>query len=180
MKIEFDFSEPTVEQVADAIASRVLSHRASEYLDETDTPSRYTRRDLGETLRQLIDDKVEELVGRLVTEQFDAAIRDRIAAKVDEVVMSGWQQTDGYGNATGGRIDLRTRISDILTKPTEGHGYGNRVTAVAVIAKDVVDKAFQGEFGKEIAAAREKFRADVDDVVKAKLVESIKGALGLR
>lgn len=137
---------------------------------------------------------IGQRVEAAVCQHFDAAFKDaikgqvadlvksvtvkRIEAAVDAALEEGWQGTNTYGEPIGPKLGLKGRIAEMLTKQ-EGD-YNRRVTRVDRIAAETIDAALRAEFGKDITAARERFKAQLDAVVAAKFTETIKAALGLR
>lgn len=122
------------------------------------------------TIADMIRDRVAELI--------DDVSRDFIRKAVTDAVNDGWQQTNSYGEAYGPKVGLKGRIAEMLSKQ-EGD-YNRRESRVEKIAREVLEQSLHAEFGKELSAARERFKAQVNEVVAAKFTETIKAALGLR
>jgi hypothetical protein len=152
-------AEVTVEVYTDAIKSHI-EERIAEQIEES------FRKTLDSTIRA----RVNELVDEFSKEQIRKAVADAIA--------EGWQQTNSYGESVGAKVGLKGRIADMLNKQ-EGD-YNNRMTRADKLTKEVIEAELRGQFAKEIAAAREKFKTQLDGVIAAKFTETIKSALGLR
>jgi hypothetical protein len=121
--------------------------------------------------KAFIDKRVSDTVSELVRE----IGRDQVDAQVRAILAEGWQKTDDYGQARGGRVSLRERVQEMFHKADR---YESRSMFERVI-KEELDKALKGELGKELEAARAKIRSEVDQITRAKLNESLKAALGL-
>lgn len=128
-------------------------------------------RQIGQAFESFVKTQVAQTVGQMVRE----IGREHIDAEIRAILAEGWQRTDDYGQARGGRVSLRDRVQEMFHKTDR---YESRSMFEKVI-KEELDKALKGELGKELDAARAKIRAEVDQITRAKLNEALKSALGL-
>lgn len=183
MKIEFEIKDIERDEIVDAMARQMLTEMVSEEMDPEEGGGVHTyvrRSQLADDLRKSINAKISDLAENAVRECFDSAIKERIAATVDEVLEAGWVKTDGYGNPKGERTDLKGRINEVITEK-KSHRYGQPEHTLAdrlVVAK--VEELFHGELGKEVEAARLKLRQQLDTVIAGKFAETLKSAMGIR
>ena len=176
MKIEIDIGEIGREHLLEAMADKLLSA----YVREEDTNSTYrTHSPLAEQMRSLIEEKISDIAEKAVRERFEEVARERITAAVDAVLAEGWQRTDEFGNKIGEHVDLKGRISQIITEK-RNDGYNRPALTLAErLVKESVEKMFADKFGKEIEAAQKDMRKQLDAVVAGKFTETIKRALGV-
>lgn len=152
----------TADQVAGQVAREVMYGQ-----DGYATPFK-------ERIEAIVEERVRTWVDAEIEKLGGGAIEKAVAA----VLAEGWQETNRYGEATGKRMTLKERIASMIVEPIgDYNGKGPRMQK---IAEDVLTKAIHSEFGKEIETGRARLRAAVDDVIKAKLTETLKSALGLR
>lgn len=181
MKIEIEINDINRDEVIERMAARLLGFDYQRD-DDPDSPdptpplSRWDGKQIGKHLRLYFEGKIKETVDQMVSDAIDQQIRDTIAASVAKIVEEGWQTTDEYGRVTGTRT-LKSIVLDSLTR--KGGDY-NRQTIADKVAEETIRKALHESFGAEIKRAQETFRKEIDNVVAAKLTESIKTALGLR
>jgi hypothetical protein len=177
MKLEFDISDITREDLVNAMAEKLLTT----YVREEETNSTYpTNSPLAAQMRKLIEEKISALAEDHVREHFDETIKERISAQVDVVLAEGWRKTDGYGNANGQAVDLKGRINEIITEK-KSTGYNREsFTLAEKLVQEKVREVFNDAFNKEIEAARKSLRDQLEVTVSAKFVETLKGAMGIR
>jgi hypothetical protein len=179
MKIELTMAPISRDEVIEAMAAQLLGSEMTE--DEDGNPVKYWDRTtatkaLEVRLMKALDAKAEAMV----RDAFDETIRARVTTAVDDVLRQGWVVTDNYGNRKGDNVDLKGRISELLTKQ-ESDGYNQPKRTVAEsIAKKLIEEAFHGSFKKELGDARVALRAQVDSLIQAKLAETMRAALGLK
>lgn len=179
MTVQIEMAPISRDEVIDAMAAQLLGSEMTE--DEDGNPVKYWDRTtatkaLELRIRKAIDDTAQSMV----RDAFDETIRARVTSAVDDVLATGWVVTDTYGNRRGDNVDLKGRISEILTKQ-ESNGYNDPKRTVAEqIAKKLIEEAFHKEFKEELERARLELRKQVDALVATKLTETLKGALGLK
>ena len=147
--------EPIEDAVVQAIAHHIMDRR--EY-------------QLNEHFDKAINRRVNERVNELI----DAEAAPRIRMLLDE----GWTPTNRYGDREK-RVTFTEMVIKTITEQ-QGDGYSRKPSLIERVAQEKVGEALNGELGKVIKEASEKFRATVDDIAKAKLGETLKNALGLR
>jgi flagellar biosynthesis/type III secretory pathway protein FliH len=132
-------------------------------------------------LDEKIDEAITAAVAKKVSEVAEDVIEQRVTAAIDDALACGFPEFDRYSGKIKRRTSLRELIDELLTlKVSE---YGSRdlkntliVQAVERAVRAVIDK----ELEAEVAKARAAVKSQVDDVIKAKLGETLKSALGLR
>lgn len=183
MKLDIEIPDITQDQVIEAMAARLLG---SEYEhsgdpdDPTPVPTRWDRKAIGKHLRTYFEGKVDELARQAVRDGIDDAIRARIAEAVDAVLSEGWQQTNNYGEPSGKKLDLKARISELLTT-ARGDGYSGRKPA---LMEEHVQKAVEGFLSKELTPVIDEAKASLKRQLDAKVMkvvaDTITNAVGLR
>lgn len=174
MKIEIDI---TTEAIVEQIANKLMGYAAEEYDDDGEPIEGSNHRT---RLDQRIADVITKRVQRAVDEQVTKVTEEHVKAAVAAVLAEGWQKTDGYGSPSGPKMTIKDRVGETLTKLQGDSYHSNRKNLVDAIIEQAVATALKTEFDKVIADARDKFKAQIDSVVSAKLNETLKSALGLR
>jgi hypothetical protein len=144
----------------------------------TDAIKAHVEERIANQIEALFERTLSDTVAHRVTELVDNLTRKQIEKAVTDALEEGWQTTNSYGEPIGPRIGLKGRIADMLSKQVGD--YNNRQTRGEQLTKEVIDAALRDQFGKELQAARERFKKQLDEVVAAKFTETIKSALGLR
>lgn len=121
-------------------------------------------------------EKIDKAISSAVESTLRRLVEEKLRPEVERVVAAGWQQTNQWGEPTGQAVTLGQRVSQIIN----GKGAYDRGTMVENLAREALDKALKGELAPEIAAARDKFRALVDETLKAKFTGVMRDALGLK
>lgn len=180
MKIECEMPDIKREEVIEAMAAHLLGALYDGDEDDPEPRPTYDRKKIGQHLRVYFDKKVAALAAAEVRAAFDETIKARIAAAVDEVLRVGWQKTNSYGEAAGERLDLKARISEVLTQ-ARGNGYGDRNPSVLDAAvKSAIDGFLSKEFQPVIDAAKANLKTCLDAKVMKTVSETIANAVGLR
>lgn len=122
---------------------------------------------------EAIEERVREIAEERVKDKLDEIAESALAPLVAEVIATGWPRTNSYGEPVGNRIGVRERIGELL-------GVGRRDGRSGDWLDQRLHEALNGEFKKEIEAARAKFRAALDEALTAKLRDTLREALGLR
>ncbi len=126
---------------------------------------------LEEHLKTALNDAVERKVQAIVS----GVAAKEIQAAVKKCLTEGWNRTDDYG-AVKGTVTLKDRISELLNARDRYNSSQRWLDElVTKTAKDYLGDQFK----KDIDAAREKLRAEIDGVTRAKLNEALRSALGL-
>lgn len=182
MKLEIEVPDITQEQIIEAMAARLLG---SEYEhsgdpdDPTPVPTRWDRKAIGKHLRSYFEAKVSELAAAAVRQTFDDVIRDRIASAVDAVLTEGWRQTNQYGEATGLKLDLKARVSEVLTQ-SRGDHYNRTPSVLDAQVKGAVDEFLGKELQPVIDAAKAELKRQLDAKVMKVVADTVASAVGLR
>jgi hypothetical protein len=142
---------------ADKIAGKVIDQLAGNLESE---------------VREAITEQTTAIVARVAGQQADAIV----AAAIDEALREGWQRTNLWGEPVGGKITLKERIVAALHS---ADNYNSGRDFITKFAKDATEKTLREEFKSEIEDARKAFRAAVDEMLNAKLRESLRATLGL-
>lgn len=172
MQIEIKIEDVTREMIVDAAAAKVLGVE--------DDASHY-RREYEQELRARIERQLEEAIATQVAALVDDSVRARIALEVDRVLTNGWPITDEYGRDSGQRRTLSSIVLDALAQQTPDRFGHNRPEAIPVmVTREVLHRRLGAEFEKEVAAAREAFRAQVDETIRGKISDILRNALGMR
>jgi hypothetical protein len=125
-----------------------------------------------------LDKAIDAAVGGAMVRLVDEQVALKVAEACEAVITQGWQETNGYGEPTGKITTLKERIAGWLN--ARESGYSNSPTRIEKLMSEMIGRWLQKDFAKELDAAREAFKKQVDAVVTAKLGESLKAALGLR
>lgn len=177
MKLEFNLNDITREDLVAAMADKLLTS----YVHEEETNSTYpTHSPLAEQMRKLIDEKISAVAEDYVRNALDEAIKARIAAAVDDVIAEGWQMTNEYGEARGPKVDLKSRVTDLMLKATrDPYRSEPAMNAIDRQVKAVVETYVAKELTGELDKARKQLREQLDAVVSARFTDTLKKALGL-
>lgn len=180
MKIECEMSDIKREEVIEAMAAHILGAMYEADEDDPEPRPTYDRKKIGQHLRAYFDKKVAALATTEIRAAFDETIRTRIAAEIDEVLRIGWQKTNSYGEPSGERLDLKARISEVLTQ-ARGNGYGDRNPSVLdAMVKSAIEGFLSKEFAPVIDAAKANLKTCLDAKVMKTVSETIANAVGLR
>lgn len=180
MKIECEIEDINRDEVIAAMAAKLLGDTYEDPDDPTSAPrSSWDRKHIGKHLRAYFDAKVAELAEQTVRAAFDSAIRERIYAAVDEVLADGWRATNEFGEPRGERIDLKGRISKLLTEARGDH-YSRQPSVLDARIKEAVDGFLGRDLNPIIEAAKENLKKCLDAKVMKTVSDTITNAVGLR
>jgi aminopeptidase N len=132
---------------------------------------------LDERINEAIDNAVEKVIARLATETVQA----KLSAIADAALAAGIVEYDTYSGKPTKRTSLAEYIqAQLKMKSNDSYSSDRGKTvldkAVAAAITQVFDKDLKAE--REAVAAR--FRQEADDLLKAKLVQSLRDAIGLK
>lgn len=130
---------------------------------------------ISERVSERVDAEIETAVQAAVIGQVEKIGRSAIAKAVADVLAEGWPRTDSYGSVSG-KATLKDRISELLNGRDR---YNSSEKWLQELVKKTTEEYLKGEFKKDIDAAREKLRSEVDGVTRAKLNEALRTALGV-
>lgn len=142
-----------------------------------------------------LEELAESAVERLVSQKIDVAIeasvsgavgaavekigQKRIAAEIEKTLAAGWQRVNEYGESISGagHKTLKDRIGEILNHTDR---YGNGKRWLDSLVKERVDSVLREDFKKDIDAAREKFRSEVDSVLTGVIKKAVSEHFGIK
>ena len=121
-----------------------------------------------------LHDKIDEAIGEAIDKRLGSAFADLAKQEIDRVVAGGWKVMNEYGREVGTET-LREHMLKHL-KATAGYsGQSNLTTWV----KEAIERQVKVALGEEAKRAREAMRQEVDELIRAKLAETLRKALGL-
>ena len=119
--------------------------------------------DFDEWLKNAIGKTVEARLRTLT----DAALKEAF----NKTLTEGWQRTNTYGEPTGPKLTLQSRVLEYLTK---GDGYRD---PVADVYKEAVQAELKGEAGKLLTEAKVRLRGFIDSTIADKMREVVAQAV---
>ena len=126
--------------------------------------------------RELLPSELTQYMQTAVSEAVTSIGQEMIAEEVRRSLDEGFKETDQWGNLKAHHT-LKARINKVLT---ETGGYNDSRTYVQRVVEEYVKRAVEKEMKDELAAVREQFRKQVDEVLNAKLAEALRQSLGLK
>lgn len=179
MKIECEMPDIKREEVIEAMAAQLLGCMY-EY-DEDDPTERpaYDRKKIGQHLRVYLDKKISAFAESAVRAAFDETIQARIAAAVDDVLLKGWQATNEYGEPRGEKLDLKARVSAVLTQ-SRGDSYNRRPSVIESQVQSAVEGFLSNELRPIIEQAKANLKTCLDAKVMQTVSDTIAKSVGLR
>lgn len=137
-------------------------------------------------VRARTESKIEALAAAEFEKTSRAAVDDEIRSQVGEQLASGFQRTDEWGQPRGERVTLAQLVASYMTERVRDplndsfrREAGERTRAEWMI-RDMIKHQLGQAFDEEIKRGQQAIRAAIDDIIKAKLAETLKSALGLR
>lgn len=121
--------------------------------------------------KQAVQDSVDEAVRAAAGE----IVREKVEPIIDAQLKEGWPVTDSYGRPNG-RVTVESLVASELTK---ADNY-DRESWINKQVKAQISKLVDAALKAELDAARAKLRAELDGVLKAKIAETIRDAVGLK
>lgn len=179
MKIECELPDIKRDEIIEAMAAGLLGAIYERYEDDPTPETPYDRKQIGKHLRAYLDGKIAELAAEVVRKAFDDTIRARIDSAVDVVLSEGWRATNEFGEPRGERIDLKARISKLLTE-VRGDSYSRSPSVLDAHVQKAVENLVGKDFQPVIAAARENLKKCLDEKVMKTVSDTITNAVGLR
>jgi len=146
--------EIDVERVREAVCN-CLRHRDMDRLDE------------------MVHEEIRTRVGKIMCEK----TREIIDAEIRRVVRDGWQETDQFGRAKPKMVCAAELIRQTLVENVGG--YQKEEKRIDRVVREAVDAAIKSGLDEEMVAARKRFADAIDAVLKAKVADTLRKALGL-
>lgn len=135
-----------------------------------------------EVERKVIDEEMMTVLRRRVREMVEARIAaiadEQIGRIVEEMLAVGWTTTDEWGTKKS-QATVSSLVRERLTKARTSEYGRESVTVVDHLVAKQVEETLRGEFKDVVTEIRTKFESQVDAVVQAKLVETLRKALGV-
>lgn len=153
---------PTLELTREELVELVALHVMRDYREGG-------REAIADTIDNRIKDAVDGLVSAVAEKRIEALVDSHLASAVDAYIADGWRTTNSYGEPTGNRVSLATRVAAIIDR-RESNDRHWLESKVAAAVSDVL----------RATKVRDRISATVDSVIQAKLTETLKSALGLR
>lgn len=121
---------------------------------------------------KLIDQKIKDLVSE--------EAKQLVAARINKILDEGWVKHDHFGNKAGELITVHSILAKELSQKSSERYGEPEYTTIQRLAKKAAAELLEKSFAAELAEAKAAFRAQVDELLKGKLVASLKEALGLK
>jgi hypothetical protein len=136
--------------------------------------------DDGESLHRMVEKAVESRLEHMVMTTFERALDREIGERVTSILEDGWPVTSSYGEHTGKTVTVRELILKKLDTPVGDSYDRTRKSLVAHLVAQAVEGALGKELKAELERAKAEIRAAVDGLIKEKLTETLRAALGIR
>jgi hypothetical protein len=118
---------------------------------------------------------VKDAVDGAVAEAANEYVREKVTPLIDATIKEGWQATDSYGRPTK-RVTVESIVIEQLT---QSDSY-DRTTWIHAQVKKHLATMIDAAMKSEVDAARAELRKQLDAVLKAKISETIRDAVGLK
>ncbi len=145
---------------------------------------------IGEAFEKKLEASLDEQLAGLLDAAGRKICDEKIRERVDAIVAKGWAQTDSWGNPTGAPKTFEARVHEWLF--AKSGSYSSSKTRIEEIFDEALRDAMLGRpdhrgtrpegggiLGAIVLDAAKTFRAQVDNLMSAKLQESLRSALGL-
>lgn len=133
------------------------------------------------TIQNRIDEVINREVAKRVSALFEGAVQERVTAAIDAAIAAGFPVFDRYSGRETARTSVVELVHKALTEKVGERGYDdNTGTAAERAVRTAVQKLFETELKAEVEKLKESFRKQADAVFQAKIVASLKEAIGLR
>lgn len=154
----------TKDQLLDIVAERALERLFGHYGDEG----------LGREIRK----HVHAMVEASAKDEIEKRVSETIGAVTSEILLTGFQPTDSYGQPTGVHKSVAAFVLEYLQGKSDNYGRGKERIYEAA------DKLVQDYLQKHIAPELEKLKKRcveaLDTSVSGKIREAVIAGLGLR
>lgn len=133
------------------------------------------------TVSDRLVDRFEKIHRERIERAVDRRAQETVAKEVDDavrrVIAEGWEELDRWGGR-GKRVSLAERVAGLLREKVDN--YGNNRSRYESLMRDAVEEAFKRELAPMLEQAKAEFKAALDDGIRQRLADALKGALGLR
>lgn len=154
-------------EVLDRIAYRALDSFRRDYC--------------GDDGRHVLDSLIEKIVAKAIDAKAKALVDGRVEAAVNKLLAEGWLEPKkyDYDNSAPKHVTLESFVLSSMTKVHEGDRYSDQIRGTLV--ERTIDKCVKSDLAKllaeELAEAKKKFRASVDALIEAKVLDAARAAL---
>ena len=161
-------TEITFGEVLDRIAWRALDSFRRDYAG-------------GDGGQRNLDHVIERRIAKAVDAKAKALVEERVEAAVSKLLAEGWQEPKKYDYDCSApkHVTLESFVLSMLTKVHTEDRYQGLVSGTLV--ERTIVKCVNSELAKLLAAeleeAKKRFRASVDALIEAKVLEAARAAL---
>jgi hypothetical protein len=130
-------------------------------------------------ITERLESKLEEAVDEHVSKLVDTVTRERIEKAVDAAIAEGFPIFDTYSGRETGRTSVGELVHKYITR-REDRGYNEKGTVAEIAVMKAVKELFEKTLAGELEKLKADFKKQADGVFQAKIVASLKEAMGLR
>lgn len=154
----------TKDQLLDIVAERALERLFGRYGDEG--------------LEREIRKRVHALVEAAAKDEIEKRVSETIGAVTTEILLSGFQQTDSYGQPKGVHKSVAAFVLEYLqAKPND---YGDSKARIYATADKLVKEYLDKHIAPELEKLKKRCVEALDTSVSGKIREAVIAGLGLR
>jgi hypothetical protein len=177
--------DPTEEEEAEYNVKQNIDHNPAVSI------TGLTAEDIRAVIAGLIDSKyrldeeareqIKKQAERAVSELTDEVAREAIRSAVATTIAAGVSEYDRFTGSVIKSMTIAEMVQKELTGTRSEGGYGKPAQTPAQKAvADAVAELFAKELKSEIEAIKKSFKEQADAVFKARLVDALKDAMGLK
>lgn len=168
MKIEIEVDR---DEVLDRAASRLYSAVRGNQYNKDDEDYSYSQ----DRLQEAVDRAARELID----EKAPTIIEEMLRPKIEELLTNGWRKTNQYGEPKGTET-LTEYIRGQLTIGAPDQYSRRQQSLAGQLLENTISAFIKQEMGPEIEKFKKALRSRLDDVLKGKVTEAMRQAVGLR
>jgi len=175
--------EPTEEEMMEHDAHQATTEHpieikglTSAHVDATVRGIVRSHYQLDERIERELDRAIEERVGALV----ERVTMERVVVAIDAAIAEGFDTFDKWNGRVTGHTSVKEIIHKALTEKTRDQHNRKDSTVVEEAVAKAVAELFAGELKGVMGELVTSFKKQADDVFKARIVEALKGAVGIR
>lgn len=168
---EHDENEPSSEaEICVRIPASAIAGLNKARIEElvADHIAKQADRERGEAIAQVVAQKTQEAI--------DSTTADLVRVAVEEAIREGWFGPSDSWNRNPEKKTLRDRVDALLNSKKDNY---NDKSLLRVITEEQTAKAIAAQIEPQAKRAAEEFKAQIDNVLKAKIAETMRQALGL-